>query len=238
MQKLQLSIPEPCHQNWHHMTPTDQGRFCNACAKEVVDFSMMTDTEVLNYFTTLTHEKVCGRALPSQLDRTIYRPKDPKKRLFWYWNYIVMFLMFFTKANTVKAQGGIKPVTEISPVKANETVVTVAGYAVRRTDKIITGKVTDIDGNPVSFASIKIKGASTGVSADANAGPGTGIHQPQLGDGGRRFEIDQHGRRFDFRVAEPTATREEQCQSDCAKLAHHGVGSGPRLSRFRLSACA
>lgn len=35
MQKLQLSISEPCHENWHNMTPTEQGRFCNACAKEV-----------------------------------------------------------------------------------------------------------------------------------------------------------------------------------------------------------
>ena len=33
---------------------------------------------------------------------------------------------------------------------------------------LINGKITDIDGNPVSFASIKIKGSHTGVSADAN----------------------------------------------------------------------
>ncbi|MBI3233608.1 MAG: carboxypeptidase-like regulatory domain-containing protein, partial [Bacteroidetes bacterium] len=32
----------------------------------------------------------------------------------------------------------------------------------------MTGKVTDIDGNPVSFASVKVKGSPTGVSADAN----------------------------------------------------------------------
>ena len=36
--------------------------------------------------------------------------------------------------------------------------------------RVVTGKVTDIDGNPVSFASIKIKGTPTGVSADANGG--------------------------------------------------------------------
>ncbi len=34
--------------------------------------------------------------------------------------------------------------------------------------RVVTGKVTDIDGNPVSFASVKVKGTSTGVSADAN----------------------------------------------------------------------
>lgn len=168
MQKLQLTIPEPCHENWQNMTPTDQGRFCNACAKEVIDFSMMTDTEVLNYFTALTHDKVCGRALPSQLERTISKPKDPKKRLFWYWNYMVMFFMFFGKGKTAKAQGGIKPVTECSPVRGKSEVITVAGYTVRRTTQTITGKITDKDGIPISFASIKIKGTNGGVVADAN----------------------------------------------------------------------
>lgn len=36
------------------------------------------------------------------------------------------------------------------------------------TSFIVTGKITDIDGNPVSFASVKIKGTNSGVSADAN----------------------------------------------------------------------
>ena len=166
MQKLQLSIPQPCHENWHHMTPTQQGRFCNSCAKEVVDFSMMTDTEVLNYFTKLTSEKVCGRALPAQLNRIIARPKEPKKRLFWYWNYVLMFFMFFSKTSAVKAQGGIKTVTELSPVRpAGDNI----GEGVI-TSWVVKGKVTDIDGNPISFASIKIKGTRYGFSADANGG--------------------------------------------------------------------
>ncbi len=164
MQKLHLSIPDPCHENWHHMTPTQQGRYCNACAKEVVDFSMMTDTEVLNYFTRLTHEKVCGRALPAQLNRTIFRPKEPKKRLFWYWNYLLMFFMFFSKANTVKSQGGIRTVTELSPVKPAVDNIGEPAMA----SWVVKGNVTDIDGNPVSFASIKIKGTRYGISADAN----------------------------------------------------------------------
>ena len=33
---------------------------------------------------------------------------------------------------------------------------------------VVTGKITDIDGNPVSFATVKIKGSKTGLSADAN----------------------------------------------------------------------
>jgi hypothetical protein len=104
MQKIQLSIPEPCHQNWDKMNPTEQGRFCNACAKQVVDFSSMSDTQVLNYFSTLKDEKVCGRVYPDQLERAITQPKEPKKRLFWYWNYITMLFLFFSKSNNAKAQ--------------------------------------------------------------------------------------------------------------------------------------
>ncbi len=33
---------------------------------------------------------------------------------------------------------------------------------------IVTGKVIDVDGNPVSFATIKVKGTAAGLSADAN----------------------------------------------------------------------
>jgi len=166
MQKLQLSIPEPCHENWHKMTPTQQGRFCNACAKEVIDFSMMTDSEVLNYFTTLSNEKVCGRALPTQLDRTITRPKESKKRLFWYWNYIVMFFMLFSKTNAAKAQGGVKAATEFSPVKPADILT----GDIMITSWVVKGKVTDKDGNPVPYATVMIKGTKSGVSADLNGG--------------------------------------------------------------------
>ncbi len=170
MQKLQLSIPEPCHENWQQMMPTEQGRFCNACAKEVIDFSTMTDIQVLNYFTNLTHENICGRALPEQLDRAISRPEQLKKRLFWYWNYVVIFFIFFTKGNNAAAQSCTKPATELTPVNnANlRGEMIVVDELKINGSRIITGKITDKDGNPVSFASIRIKGANTGVSADTN----------------------------------------------------------------------
>lgn len=170
MQKLQLTIPEPCHENWQQMTPTEQGRYCNACGKEVIDFSMMTDTEVLNYFTHITHDKVCGRALPSQLDRTITRPKEPKKRLFWYWNYIVMFLMFFSKTNNAKAQGNVRALTasELSVIRPSSVCDALAGKVAGAKNVIVRGKVTGKEGNPVPFAFIKIKDRGVGLSADAN----------------------------------------------------------------------
>jgi hypothetical protein len=172
MQKIQLSIPEPCHQNWDKMNPTEQGRFCNACAKQVVDFSSMSDTQVLNYFSTLKDEKVCGRAYPDQLERAITQPKEPKKRLFWYWNYITMLFLFFSKSNNAKAQGGVKVVMEsqlkskTSPDITNTLQGRVGGIVV--SSNVIKGKITDNSGEPIAGVTVKIKDSKTAVITDEN----------------------------------------------------------------------
>jgi hypothetical protein len=154
------------------MTPTQQGRFCNSCAREVIDFSTMTDQQVLNYFTTLTAEKVCGRVLSTQLDTPIERPQTPGKKLFWYWNYIVMFFLLFSKSNLAKAQtkGKVVSVPVANPTCTKTMGQMVSGVNIINKDRIISGKVTDANGDPVPFATIKIKGAKVGLSADQKGG--------------------------------------------------------------------
>lgn len=58
---MRYHIPTPCNENWDKMTPTEQGRFCSLCSKTVVDFTRMSDDEVLNYFANNKNENVCGR---------------------------------------------------------------------------------------------------------------------------------------------------------------------------------
>lgn len=67
---LRVSIPEPCHENWNHMSPTDKGRHCNSCDKVVVDFSTMSDTQIVDYFKAV-NTKTCGRFRSDQLNRDI-----------------------------------------------------------------------------------------------------------------------------------------------------------------------
>jgi CarboxypepD_reg-like domain/Secretion system C-terminal sorting domain len=173
MQKIQLSIPEPCHQNWDKMNPTEQGRFCNACAKQVVDFSNMSDTQVLNYFSALKDEKVCGRAYPDQLERAITMPAEPKKRLFWYWNYITMLFLFFSKSNNAKAQGSVKVVMEsqlkskTSPDITNALQGRLGGIVISNSN-IINGKITDDKGESLAGVTVKIKDAQIATATDAN----------------------------------------------------------------------
>ncbi len=170
MKKIQLSIPEPCHQNWNDMTPTQQGRFCNACAKEVIDFSEMSDSEVLNYFIAVKkNDTVCGRVFPDQLDRSINAA--PKKKVWWYWNYAVAFLLLFFKPNYSKAQSlpQLGAMVSFSPALPTDIVT---NSRIDKNEKIkkciINGQIMNEAGEPVQFASVKLISAATGTSADVD----------------------------------------------------------------------
>ena len=64
---LQIRIPQPCHENWNEMTPTQKGAFCSVCTKEVIDFSVMSDDEVKHYFMANAGKKTCGRFRKEQV---------------------------------------------------------------------------------------------------------------------------------------------------------------------------
>jgi hypothetical protein len=66
---LKISIPQPCHEDWQNMQPTQCGAYCNVCAKEVIDFSVMTDDEVKNFFLKNRHATTCGKFRRDQLKR-------------------------------------------------------------------------------------------------------------------------------------------------------------------------
>lgn len=48
------------------------------------------------------------------------------------------------------------------------TMLMLCGVLAFAQSRVVTGRITDINGNPVSFATVKIKGTKTGLSADAN----------------------------------------------------------------------
>lgn len=76
MKKMRISIENPCHEDWQGMTPEAQGRFCSACEKTVIDFSQMSDAEILQYFSQPRTEKVCGRFTSEQLSPSVEGAKQ------------------------------------------------------------------------------------------------------------------------------------------------------------------
>lgn len=64
---LDIAIPEPCHEKWNEMLPSEKGAFCSVCSKEVIDFTTLSDEEVKNYLLQRIGQQTCGRFKNHQL---------------------------------------------------------------------------------------------------------------------------------------------------------------------------
>lgn len=176
MQKMLFQIPEPCQQNWDGMTPNSDGRFCNSCAKTVVDFSMMSDEALLNYFTKKTQDHVCGRVYPDQLNRMIESLPASRRKIFQYWQYVLSFFMFFGKAEVSTAQGTVKATTAKKSVIKNfdQTIlgdISPGPEPVKKLKlqyhKIV---IVDQDSVPIPFVNVKYPGTSKNSTGDEDGG--------------------------------------------------------------------
>lgn len=152
------------------MNPAEQGKFCNACAKEVVDFTSMSDTEVLHYFIKEKRENVCGRLYDDQMNRDIVKPVYTARNISWYWNYFVMLFLFLFKGNAGKGQVQIKPIqleqaTEKDTLKRMVLGGITAGV---RVESSIDGRVMDEAGIGIPGATVQVKGTNKATVTDAS----------------------------------------------------------------------
>ena len=46
---LKLHIPESCQEEWQDMLPHSKGRYCLSCQKQVIDFTNMTDSQLVEF---------------------------------------------------------------------------------------------------------------------------------------------------------------------------------------------
>ncbi len=91
---IQITIPEPCHEDWNRMTVTDQGRFCANCQKCVVDLTAYSDAQLYEFLTKNKDKKVCGRMYDNQLNRHISLPAQPCTKLYNLYIGFSLFVVF------------------------------------------------------------------------------------------------------------------------------------------------
>jgi CarboxypepD_reg-like domain/Secretion system C-terminal sorting domain len=164
---IQLHIPEPCHENWSKMTPVEKGRFCGSCQKQVVDFTNMNDEQVVALFKRQNTGSVCGRFMQDQLDRNL---AIPKKRIPWVKYFFQFALPAFLLSTKAAAQGKVRVLTGdtiVAPVTPKVEAVERLAVIEQKRERIIRGKVIDDTGEGISYATVLIKGTTTGVSADS-----------------------------------------------------------------------
>lgn len=166
-----ISIPQPCHENWHAMTPQDKGRFCAGCAKTVIDFSQMSDAQVLDFFAQ-SKGNVCGHFAQDQIARPLL-PEKKEKRKIWWMAALMPITILLNKANgqfTNDKHSNLNTTHYIcgqtKPFALREQI---PGDTVHPSpDKVVTGTVVDESKRPVAGASVYITGMKNGTTTDTS----------------------------------------------------------------------
>ncbi|WP_417352644.1 carboxypeptidase-like regulatory domain-containing protein [Flavobacterium alkalisoli] len=151
---IQITIPQPCHEKWDKMTPTDKGRFCAACQKNVIDFTKASDREIANAIRN--NKSLCGRFSSSQLDRDLVVPKEKSA----VWTAVAAGVLSFVTLGSHKASAQETLKTEQTDSKTDS----ISQKTIPQ-KWIVTGNVSDELG-PLPAAKIIIKGTTRGTQTD------------------------------------------------------------------------
>jgi hypothetical protein len=161
-EKIKLSIPQPCHEDWNKMTPAAQGKFCNSCSKEVIDFTNMSDQQLVAFFKK--PGGVCGRFREEQLDHEM---SIPRKRIPWakyLFQVSLPALLFSFRAAAQTSKPKLTGDTICVPVKHPLMLgkpVAITHYPP------INGIIKDESNNPVPFVTVLVKGTQKGITCNA-----------------------------------------------------------------------
>jgi hypothetical protein len=166
MRQAHLRIDEPCTEHWDRMSAVDRGRLCTSCNKIVVDFTRMTDGQVLQWFTE-HGGSACGRFRTDQLNRSLLVTPVKRGSRWQYWHYLLAGLLFSSEVSAQPKPAG-NEITQ-QPVSGRESRnitedTTISPEKLPPPD-FIRGRVMDSSGHAVPFATVTIN-PKQGVAAD------------------------------------------------------------------------
>jgi hypothetical protein len=156
MSQPQFSIPQPCAQPWAAMTPTAAGRHCAACATEVVDFTHLSNNEILALLARRKGEHLCANAHVAQLAALAPVPR-------WrQWLLAALAVLGLAPAASAGSGGGAALPPALPPLADTGGRPPKPGQLVT-----VRGQVfDDQDKSPVAGARVMIAGTQYGTITD------------------------------------------------------------------------
>ena len=163
---FQITIPEPCDQKFKDMTPQDGGRHCAQCDKVLVDFSVLTDKEIVELVKN-SKGKLCGHFRKSQLNRDI--SLVPHQINSARGKTAGLLLASLLSGGNLDAQNYVTTpqLVEYQEVTINEkTLVDEFLEKEKGEEIIINGTIIDEMGEALIGATVLLKNTSIGTTTD------------------------------------------------------------------------
>src|SRR5207253_2389751 len=93
---LQIQIPKTCEENWDAMQQKQHGKFCNSCQKTVIDFTQISDEQLVQFFKKRKNN-VCGKFTSDQLDKDILVPAKKIPWVKYFFQITIPAFLFSSK---------------------------------------------------------------------------------------------------------------------------------------------
>lgn len=129
MNKLNITIAEPCHEDWNNMQALTSGRHCEVCEKTVKDFTQQTREQIETYLLQHANEKICGRFRSGDVQTAAI--VAPPVKVSWFrsrWMAFVAAVSFLGLSK--KAGAYVPPVVDDQPDAENEKITPKSGQTI------------------------------------------------------------------------------------------------------------
>lgn len=140
--KFTLEIANPCSENFDKMIPNAQGSFCDLCAKNVIDLSTKSNSEIARFVAENKGQNICARIKSTQLQEEFVHNETSKINNFKYAAIAASVLL----VSNVSAQEKERIETEITAQEPNNHIVgkiAVSQPIEEEFSIIIKGKIVD-----------------------------------------------------------------------------------------------
>ncbi len=163
MNTIQLKIAEPCNENWANMQANEQGRFCNSCKKNVIDFTQIDNKELINII--MHHDaNICGHFNEHQLNVSL--PTEAEKRSPWkkyFFSFLVSAFLFAKQTVAQKAMGKVKATKTL----CNPVLISPSANMPGQRHFEFSGTLIDAaTSNPITGATVQITNIYSGTATD------------------------------------------------------------------------
>ncbi|MBN8822141.1 MULTISPECIES: hypothetical protein [unclassified Spirosoma] len=169
MRSLTIHIPNPCHERWEEMQPTEQGRFCASCQKTVIDYSALSDQELVKLLRNASGQ-ICGRLRDDQLNRALSLTSSSQPFSWRRWVGVLATALLSWKTSLAQFNSLGRPVSSRPEIAVAPIPIRAIGA---KTEWTVSGRVLQLDStgqaSPAVGAYVWVSGLTKGASTQTDS---------------------------------------------------------------------
>lgn len=152
--QFSLNIKTPCSENFNSFASTPNGGFCGSCKHDVIDFTKMSDEQIILHFKNQSNANTCGRFKSTQLDSAVLQHKKVS-----FWTGIGLACLSLFSYHSAQSQN--VPITAAFPDKNISQIET----SQHLKNIVVKGRVID-DQLPLPGVNVVLEGTTIGTQTN------------------------------------------------------------------------